>query len=103
MEIHTLGHQECEKLRTKRLLERQLKAMLPITSRRSTEWREPPLRFICQGYNTRFNHLVVEVITFSCPLTNTSKHGVATVSLGHIVDKFHYKHSLAHTSTTKQT
>ena len=58
---------------------------------------------IGEADNATLNHLVVEIVAFTRPLPHTGKHGVATVSLGHIVDQLHDEHSLTHTSTSKQT
>ena len=53
--------------------------------------------------NTALNHLVVEIVTLSGPLSHSREHRVTSVSLGHVVDQLHNQHSLAHTGTTEQT
>lgn len=46
---------------------------------------------------------MVQIISLTGPLPNTSKHRVTTMGFSHIVDQLHNQHSLSHTSTTKQT
>ena len=46
---------------------------------------------------------MVQVISFTSPLSDTSKHWVTSVSFGNVVNQFHNQYSLAHTSSTKQT
>lgn len=46
---------------------------------------------------------MVQVISFAGSLAHSSKHRVTTVSLRHIVYQLHNQHSLANTSTAKQT
>jgi len=50
----------------------------------------------------RGDHFVIQIISFSCTLTDTSEHRETTVGLGNVVDKFHNQYSLAYTSTTEQ-
>lgn len=57
---------------------------------------------ILQVDDTGLNHLMVEIVTLTGPLSHTSEHRVTTMGLGHIVDQLHNKYSLAHSSTTKQ-
>ena len=58
---------------------------------------------ILQVDDTGLNHLMVEIVTLTGPLSHTSEHGVTTMGLGHVVDQLHNEHSLADSSTTKQT
>lgn len=51
----------------------------------------------------RLNHLVVQVVALAGPLAHPGEHRVTTVGLGHVVDQLHDQHSLADTSTSKQT
>eukprot|EP00128_Syssomonas_multiformis_P016704 Colp12_sorted_trinity150504_noHs@24768 len=53
--------------------------------------------------HTRLDHLVVEIVTLTGTLTDTSEHGVTTVGLGNVVDKLHNEHSLTDTGTTEET
>ncbi|EJW89771.1 hypothetical protein EVA_22119 [gut metagenome] len=46
---------------------------------------------------------MVEVVTFTGTFANTSKHGITTVLLSDVVDKFHHVNGLAHTGTAEQT
>src|SRR5690606_11584625 len=48
-------------------------------------------------------HLVIEVVTFTSTLTNTSEHGQTAVRLGDVVDQLHHVYGLADTGTTEQT
>ena len=59
--------------------------------------------FVCQTDDTWLNHLMVQIVSFTSSLSHTSKHRVATMSFGNIVNQFHDQHSLADSSTTKQT
>ena len=58
---------------------------------------------IGEADNLGGDHLMVEIVALACALTNTSKDGVTSVGLGHIVDQFHDQHSFAHSGTAKQT
>lgn len=58
---------------------------------------------ILQTDDTRYDHFMVQVISFARSLSDTSKHRVPTMSFSYVVDQFHDKYSLADTSTTKQT
>merc|ERR1719384_1977694 len=58
---------------------------------------------VLQADDASLNHLVVEIVTLTGPLSHTSKHRVTTVGLGDVVDQFHDQHSLAHTGSAKQT
>eukprot|EP00123_Amoebidium_parasiticum_P007880 comp18430_c0_seq1/m.19678 comp18430_c0_seq1/g.19678 ORF comp18430_c0_seq1/g.19678 comp18430_c0_seq1/m.19678 type:complete len:536 (+) comp18430_c0_seq1:33-1640(+) len=53
--------------------------------------------------HTRLDHLVVQIVTLACALTDTGEHGETTVGLGNVVDQLHNKHSLADTGTSEQT
>jgi hypothetical protein len=53
--------------------------------------------------DTRVDHLVVEIVTFTGTFTDTSEHGETTVSLGDVVNKLHDENGLADTSTTEKT
>lgn len=46
---------------------------------------------------------MVQVISLASTLPHTGKHRVTTMGLGHVVDQLHNQHSLAYTSTAKQT
>lgn len=48
-------------------------------------------------------HFVVQIVTLTGTLTDTSEDGVTTVSLGDVVDKLLNEHSLTDTGTTEQT
>jgi peptide chain release factor 1 len=48
-------------------------------------------------------HFVVQIVTLTSSLTDTSEDGVTTVGLGDVVDKLLNEHSLADTSTTEET
>jgi len=58
---------------------------------------------VLQGDDTSLNHLVVEIITLTGPLADSSKDRVTSVSLGHVVNQFHDQDSLADSSTAEQT
>jgi hypothetical protein len=53
--------------------------------------------------DTRIDHFVVKIVTFTSALTDTGENGETTVSLGDIVNKLHNKHGLADTSTTEKS
>lgn len=48
-------------------------------------------------------HFVVQIVTLTGTLTDTSEDGVTTVGLGDVVDKLLNEHSLSDTGTTEQT
>jgi peptide chain release factor 1 len=48
-------------------------------------------------------HFVVQIVTLTGTLTDTSEDGVTTVGLGDVVDKLLNEHSLADTGTTEET
>lgn len=48
-------------------------------------------------------HFVVQIVTLTGPLTDTSEDGVTTVGLGDVVDKLLDEDGLADTGTTEQT
>ena len=58
---------------------------------------------VLQADNASLNHLVVQIVTLTGSLAHSSKHGVSTMSLGHVVDKLHDQDSLADTSSTEQS
>jgi len=53
--------------------------------------------------DTRLNHFVIEIVALASSLSDSSKHGVTTMSLGDIVNKLHDEHSLSDTSTTEES
>mmetsp|Transcript_32191 Transcript_32191/g.44139 ORF Transcript_32191/g.44139 Transcript_32191/m.44139 type:complete len:216 (+) Transcript_32191:922-1569(+) len=53
--------------------------------------------------DTSLFHFVVQIISFTSSLTDTSKNRETTVSFRNIVDQFHNQDSFSDTSTTKQT
>ena len=53
--------------------------------------------------DTSLNHLVVKIVSFASPFSNSGKDRVTTMSLGHVVNQFHDQHSLAHSGTAEQT
>mmetsp|Transcript_19812 Transcript_19812/g.50669 ORF Transcript_19812/g.50669 Transcript_19812/m.50669 type:complete len:478 (-) Transcript_19812:230-1663(-) len=62
------------------------------------------LRLISVQLNhTRLNHFVVEIVTLTSTLSDTSEDRVTTMSLSNVVDKFHDKHCLTDTGTTEET
>ena len=52
-------------------------------------------------HNARFLHLVVEVVSFSSPLTHTGEHGQSGVLGCNIVDELHHIDRFTHTGTAK--
>lgn len=58
---------------------------------------------ILQVDDTRLDHFMVQIVSFTGSLPHTSKHGVTTMGFSHVVDQLHNQHSLSYTSTTKQT
>merc|ERR1712055_1027887 len=58
---------------------------------------------VLQADDTSLNHLVVQIIALTGPLTHSSEHRVTTMSLGHVVNQLHDQDSLAHTSSTEET
>jgi hypothetical protein len=48
-------------------------------------------------------HFVVQIVTLTSTLTDTSEDGVTTVSLGDVVDQLLDKHGLADTGTAEET
>ena len=61
------------------------------------------LRQIVGNDNARVNHLMVKVVTFTGPFTDTGKNREARVHFCDIVDQFHNQNRLTHTGTTEQT
>jgi hypothetical protein len=53
--------------------------------------------------DTGFNHFVVEIVTFTGSLSDTSEHGVTTMGLGDIVNKLHDEYGFTDTSTTEES
>ena len=49
-----------------------------------------------------FDHLVVEVVALTGPLTHTGENRVARVHLGDVVDQFHDQNRLAHAGAAEQ-
>ncbi len=49
-----------------------------------------------------FDHLVVEVVTFTGTLTHACEHGVTAVRLRDVVDEFHDENGLAHAGAAEQ-
>jgi peptide chain release factor 1 len=48
-------------------------------------------------------HLVVQIVTLTGTLTDTSEHGVTTVGLGDVVNQLLNEHSLSDTGTSEET
>ena len=46
---------------------------------------------------------MIKVVTFTCTLAHSSKHGQAAVLLSDVIDEFHHVDGLAYTGTTEQT
>ena len=57
----------------------------------------------CLVNNARLDHLVVQIVTFSCSLAYSGEYRDTAVFLGYIVDKLLYQYSLAYTCTSEQT
>ena len=57
----------------------------------------------CLLNNAGFDHLVIQVISFSCSLTNTGKYRISTVLCRDICDKLLNQYCLTNTGTTEQT
>jgi hypothetical protein len=53
--------------------------------------------------DTGFNHFVVEIVTFTGSLADTSEHGVTTMSLSDIVNELHDEDGLSDTGTTEES
>ena len=53
--------------------------------------------------DTGLDHLVVEIVTLTSSLADTSEDGETTMKFGDIVDKLHDKDGLADTGTTEET
>ena len=53
--------------------------------------------------NSGFLHLVIEVISFSCTLTNSGKYGISTVLGCDIVDQLLNQNGLSYTCSSEQT
>merc|ERR1719320_996230 len=66
-------------------------------------WYRSLPSLVLEADDTALYHLVVQIIALPCPLAHTSKHGVPTMSLGHVVNQLHDEDSLADPGTTKQT
>lgn len=58
---------------------------------------------VLQVDDTGLNHFMVQVVSLTGTLSHTGKHRVTTMGLGHIVDQLHDQHSLAYTSSAKQS
>src|SRR5690554_2140583 len=52
--------------------------------------------------NVRLLHFVVEVVTFTSPLTDTGEYGETGVLFRDVVDQFHHVYGFAYTGTTEQ-
>mmetsp|Transcript_1101 Transcript_1101/g.2189 ORF Transcript_1101/g.2189 Transcript_1101/m.2189 type:complete len:518 (+) Transcript_1101:218-1771(+) len=52
--------------------------------------------------NAGFDHLVVEVVALTGPLTHTGEHGHTGVHLRDVVDQFHDENGLAHAGTAEE-
>ena len=59
--------------------------------------------FVLERDNAALNHLVVEIVALAGPLADASEHGVAAVSLGHVVDQLHDEYGLAHAGAAEET
>lgn len=59
--------------------------------------------FIFKINNTWLDHFMIQIISLSSSLSNTSKHWVTTMSFGNIVNQFHDKNSLSNTCSTEET
>jgi len=53
--------------------------------------------------DTRLDHFVVEIVTLTSTLADTSEHGETTMKLGDVVNQLHDKHGLADTGTTEES
>ena len=53
--------------------------------------------------DTTLNHFVVQIVALAGSLADAGEDGVATVSLGDVVDQLHDQDSLADTGTAEQT
>jgi len=51
----------------------------------------------------RLDHFVVKIVSFTGALSDTSEHGVTTVSLGDVVNQLHDKDGFTDTGTTEKT
>jgi len=51
----------------------------------------------------RLLHLMVQIVTLTSTLSDTSEDGITTVGLGDVVDELLNEDSLADTSTSEQT
>merc|ERR1711892_106561 len=59
--------------------------------------------FVLQGDDTTLNHLIVEIVTLTGPLSHSGKHRVSSVSLSNVVNQLHDQDSLADTGTAEET
>ena len=57
----------------------------------------------CFINNTAFFHLIIKIISFSCPLSYTGKYGKSSVSGCYVVNQFHDQNRLSYPGTTEQT
>ena len=58
---------------------------------------------VCKTNDFGCDHFMVQIIAFTCSLTNASEHRVTTMSFGNIVDQFHNQYSLSYPCSSKQT
>ena len=49
-----------------------------------------------------FNHLMVQIITLTSALTNSSKHWITTMIHSNVINQFHNNDRFTDTSTTKK-
>src|SRR3990167_1359055 len=53
--------------------------------------------------NTSFVHFPIQIISLSCPFTDTGKNRIATVFFGYIIDKFLNNDGFAYSGTTENS
>ena len=53
--------------------------------------------------DSTLDHLVIEIVSFTRSLSDSSEHRITTVSLGDVVDQLHDKHSLSDSCSSEQT
>ena len=53
--------------------------------------------------NLELSHFVVEIVSFSGPLSDSGEHRVTTVGLGDVVNQFHNKHGLSDSGSSEKS
>ena len=53
-------------------------------------------------HHAGLGHFVPQIVALTAALSHAGKNGVAAVLIGHVADKFHYQHGLAHAGAAEE-